>query len=183
MKLIIGLGNPGKEYDGTRHNIGFEIIDRIADKHSSTFSKMNNGVFSKISMANGEKLIIAKPTTFMNLSGNFVNEIASYYKISLDDIMIVHDEKSFPIADSKLKFDGGSAGHNGIKDITLKMSSSEYIRLRVGIETDSNNLSGHVLGKFKKDEQQKLDDNMSKYINIIEDYSELTNLELMNKYN
>lgn len=169
MKAIIGLGNPGLEYENTRHNIGFIIVDLIKDiLNISQENKKFDGLFS---MKN--EWILFKPCSFMNLSGIPVMKLLQFYKVSLNDILVIHDDLDLPLGRIKVKKGGGSGGHNGIRSID-KMLGVEYFRLRIGIGKPAYNVSGYVLEKFSSDEKiilQKLYDYCKK------NYTQLLNNE------
>jgi peptidyl-tRNA hydrolase, PTH1 family len=134
IKLIVGLGNPGRQYEKTRHNAGFLFLDTVAQKLGCTWSKESRfqGLFAESSLANG-KVMLLKPDTFMNRSGQSVGKIARYYKLLPEEILVVHDELDFNPGVVKLKKDGGHAGHNGLRDIIAHLGSKEFYRLRIGI--------------------------------------------------
>lgn len=151
--LIIGLGNPGAEYHNTRHNIGFRAVDFIVDRLS--FSWKNSSKF-RADIASGSlfgnKLIIAKPTSFMNLSGEPASMIKNYYNIKLEDIIVFHDDLDIPLGSIKYKIGGGSAGHNGIKSLDSCIGK-EYHRVRVGIgRPDKGEVANYVLSNFQSEE-------------------------------
>ena len=131
--LLIGLGNPGKEYAGNRHNVGFMALDAIAAQHGfSGWGKKFRGQIAEGSIA-GRKTFLLKPQTYMNLSGESAGEMAGFYKIPLENIIVIHDELDLLPGVVKIKFGGGSAGHNGLKDISLRLGQPDYWRLRLGI--------------------------------------------------
>ncbi|MBN0970450.1 aminoacyl-tRNA hydrolase [Mycoplasma phocoeninasale] len=143
MKLIVGLGNPGKEYEKTRHNVGFMTIDKIAEKLQIQLTeKKFNGIFFK-----DKDVIIAKPLTYMNRSGEFVRLIIEYYDIALSDVLIVYDDMDLPLGQAAIKQNGSSGGHNGMKDIIEKLNTQEIKRIKIGIGR-SNSVIDYVLGKF-----------------------------------
>ncbi|MGZ9762554.1 aminoacyl-tRNA hydrolase [Mycoplasma sp. 394] len=149
MKLIVGLGNPGIEYKYTRHNAGFLVIDEICNKLNISLNKTKfNGDFVKI-----DDLIIAKPKTFMNLSGSFVSSMCSFFKISPEDVMVIHDEKDYELGRATIKIGGSGGSHNGVKNIIDQLGTQEFKRLRIGIKTPfQGELKDFVLGKFTKEE-------------------------------
>ncbi|MEO1066229.1 MAG: aminoacyl-tRNA hydrolase [Pseudomonadota bacterium] len=158
MFLIVGLGNPGAKYDGNRHNIGFMAVDEIARRHGfSDFKKQFQGEIAQGSIA-GIKTLLLKPTTFMNESGRSVGEAARFYKIPLDQIMVIYDELDLAPGKARVKKGGGSGGHNGIKSIDAHIGK-DYRRLRLGIghPGDKNLVSGYVLHDFAKADQVWLD--------------------------
>ncbi len=134
IKLIVGLGNPGQNYEKTRHNVGFLFLDELIRDAANTWSMQSKfeGLFSEVVIA-GTRVMLLKPTTFMNRSGQSVAKIAKYYKIESEEILVVHDELDFNPGIIKLKKGGGHAGHNGLRDIILHLNSKEFYRLRVGI--------------------------------------------------
>ena len=156
--LISGLGNPGPEYDGTRHNIGFAIIDAIAKQYDfPDFSnKFSSLISSKIIGSN--KITLLKPQTFMNLSGNAVSKVINFYKIDSKDIIVIHDDLDLSLAKIKIKIAGGSGGHNGIKSIDQHVGLY-YYRLRVGIGRPVHhfNVSDFVLTRFSNEESKQID--------------------------
>lgn len=154
MKLLVGLGNPGKKYEQDRHNIGFMVLDAVASYYNApAFSAKFQGLLSEATIA-GEKLYLLKPTTYMNLSGHAVREAMTFYKISLEDVMVVHDELDIATARIKVKRGGGHAGHNGLKHID-QMVGKDYIRIRFGIDHpgDRDQVSSYVLHPFAKSDQ------------------------------
>ncbi|AXE60983.1 aminoacyl-tRNA hydrolase [[Mycoplasma] phocae] len=143
MKLIVGLGNPGSEYAKTRHNVGFLTIDKIAEKLQIQLSeKKFNGIFFK-----DKEVIIAKPLTFMNKSGEFVKSIIEYYDIALSDVLIVYDDLDLPLGQAAIKQSGSSGGHRGMKDIIEKLNTQDIKRIKIGIGRGENVID-YVLGKF-----------------------------------
>lgn len=134
IALIVGLGNPGDNYRDTRHNVGFHFVDRLAQLKGARFAAEGKffGEVTRISTPSGDVRML-KPTTFMNLSGSAVQAVAAYYKITPEEILVVHDELDLPPGTMKMKIGGGNAGHNGLKDITAKLSTPNFWRLRIGI--------------------------------------------------
>jgi PTH1 family peptidyl-tRNA hydrolase len=185
MKLIVGLGNPGSKYKNTRHNLGFMIIDYFLEKNNLILDKKKfNGCYL-ISNFNNEKYIIAKPQTYMNLSGEFLTKISSYYKIKPEDILVISDDKDQNLANFKLKNNGSSGGHNGIKNIILNLNTENFNRLKIGIGPflKEYNLINYVLGNFSLKELEILKEKFSLYLKIIEDYLKIDFKELQEKYN
>ena len=134
IKLIVGLGNPGRQYEKTRHNAGFLFLDALAQEQGCIWSNESRfqGLYAECSFANG-KVMLLKPDTFMNRSGQSVGKITRYYKLHPEEILVVHDELDFNPGVVKLKKDGGHAGHNGLRDIIAHLGSKEFYRLRIGI--------------------------------------------------
>ena len=152
MYLIVGLGNPGNEYAGTRHNIGFEAIDYIADKYNIELNRIKfKGIFGE-GFINGKKVILLKPTTYMNLSGESVREVINFYKISNEDIIVIYDDISLEVGRLRIREKGSHGGHNGIKNIILNLGSDIFPRIKIGVGAPKGNLVSHVLGKFSDEE-------------------------------
>ena len=172
MKLIVGLGNPGKEYEKTRHNIGFNVIDRLVDKYNITFSenKKFNAMDANLSVL-GEKVIFVKPLTFMNLSGDAVIKYVNYFNISDDDILVIHDDLDMELGKIRIAYDSSSGGHNGIKSIINCLNSQKFTRLKIGIaHNKSMDTKDYVLGKFSSDDLKVLNDTYDKLSNLVEDF-------------
>ena len=155
MKLIVGLGNPGKEYDNTRHNIGFMILDNYLGDVKYT-EKFDGLIYEK--NYNGEKVIFLKPQTFMNNSGMSVVKVVNYYNIDVHDILIIHDDLDLDFNTIKIKSNSSSGGHNGIKSIINNLGSQEFDQFKFGISNEyKNNIIDFVLGKFSKEELSNID--------------------------
>ena len=184
MRLIVGLGNPGKEYENTRHNIGFNVLNRYLEKNNLKLDKDKfNGLFTKTSI-NGEDVILLEPQTFMNLSGDAVRKVMDFYKINIDDILVIQDDLDMEVGKIKLKEKSSSGGHNGIKDIEQKLGTNNFKRLKVGISNDKNrDTKDYVLGKFSKEEKEILDKSYDICLNIIDDFFKMNFDLLMGKYN
>lgn len=149
MKLIVGLGNPGKEYENSRHNIGFDVLDLVAEKRKiSIWKSFMNSEIATIT-ENGEKIIFAKPQTYMNNSGESVGEISKYYKIPPEDIWVICDDLDMSTGKIRIRKKGSAGGHNGLKSIILHLKSENFIRFKVGIGHPRNGhtVVEHVLGK------------------------------------
>lgn len=184
MKLIVGLGNPGKKYEKTRHNIGFMVVDALANKYDIQINKDKfNGKYGE-GIINNEKVILLKPFNYINLSGEVIRKIVDYYKIDLNDMLIIVDDMSLNFNDFKLKARGSSGGHNGLYNIEQNLKSQEYYRLKIGIgSNDLQEKRNYVLGKLSIKEEAKLNEKIELYIDIITDFANIDFLKLMNKYN
>lgn len=189
MKLIVGLGNPGKEYEKTRHNIGFIILNKYLKKHN--ISNLKEDFSSKYikTKINNENVIFQKPQTYMNLSGNAIYQIAKYYKIKNEDILVIYDDMSLNLGEIKIKNKGSSAGHNGIKSIITNLGEI-FNRLKIGIGKPKNkDVINYVLGNFSKEEEEainNLDDHLFKIIDaFIEnvDYEKIISKYTIKKQN
>lgn len=166
--LIVGLGNPGKEYEKTKHNVGFLAIDSICEKLNIVLNNTKfNGVFSKI-VLNAKEFYIAKPYTYMNLSGSFVRDICNFFKISTNNIIVIYDDIDTEIGKIRVKNKGSSGGQNGIKNIISEMNTIDIKRIRIGIgKPNKINLSSYVLSKFNDVEQMKINESINKVREVI----------------
>ena len=159
MYLFVGLGNPGSEYARHRHNIGFMAMDAIADAHGfSNWKEKSKGLIAEGRLGTN-KVILLKPQTYMNCSGESVQPLAAFYKIPPEDIFVFHDELDLAPSVLKVKKGGGSAGHNGLKSITQRLGTPDYYRVRMGIGHPGSKarVNGYVLGNFKDEEHDWLD--------------------------
>jgi len=176
MKLIIGLGNPGKKYEKTRHNVGFIILDVLHEKlkeeniSSWELSKKFNAQISGCSF-NGEKIILAKPMTFMNDSGMSAQLIANFYKLTPKDIIVIHDDKDLKLEEIKIQTDKNDAGHNGVKSIIQHIGSKNFTRVRIGVASENekkmSDTAKFVLSKFGMFEKKKLEEVIEKTVEEI----------------
>jgi len=185
MKLIVGLGNPGKEYDNTRHNIGFQFIDYYLAKRNvnDSWSNKFNGLYVQ-TFLNGEKVIFLKPQSYMNLSGGVVRKYFDYFNIDLDDILVISDDLDLLVGNFKLRAKGSSGGHNGLKDIERNLGSSEYKRLKIGISNDKSiECRDYVLGKISFSDKDLYKMLFEELCGLLDDYFQLPFSDLMNKYN
>lgn len=158
--LIVGLGNPGTQYDKTRHNIGFMAIDRLAQRHQlAVTTKKFKGLLGT-GFIEEQPVVLLKPQTFMNLSGQSVQPAASFYEVGIDKILVIHDELDLHMGTLRLKVGGGHGGHNGLKDIINRCASKEFVRVRMGIgrPEPSHDVSSYVLGTFRKVDESLRDE-------------------------
>lgn len=184
MKLIVGLGNPGAKYEFTRHNAGFMMLDFYAQEKGFEIKKIKNKALVGEQIINGQKVIFAKPQTFMNLSGDSVLEIAEYYGIDDEDILIIYDDISLPTGKIRIRQKGSAGGHNGIKDIILKLSTDAFPRLKIGVSANGDkDLVDYVLGNFSKQDLKILNLVAKKTVNIIDDFVKHGVQYCMNEYN
>lgn len=165
IKLIVGLGNPGREYEATRHNAGFWWVDEFARTLGASFKPENkfHGMVARAT-AHGHDLHLLKPQTFMNVSGRSVAAVAQFYKIEPAQILVVHDELDLPPGGAKLKLGGGPGGHNGLKDIIAQLGTRDFWRLRLGIghPGERSEVSNYVLNPARKEEQALIDEAMAR---------------------
>jgi len=169
--LIVGLGNPGKKYENTRHNVGFEVLDRFATKHEGKFKRTKELAFCSDIRVNGEKIILAKPTTFMNESGLAVQQLVRKHDLeTLDALLIIHDELDLKPGTLKVKLHGGLAGHNGLKSISKHLKSNDFGRLRIGVGKPPQSQLGknYVLKPPSKSDRIAIDNCIEKATDAIE---------------
>ena len=165
MKLIVGLGNPGKEYKNTRHNVGFMVLDYILG--NVNWKTKFNGLYYEDNV-NGDKVIYLKPTTYMNLSGNCIREFVNFYKIDKKDILIIHDDLDLPFLKYRLKYKSSSGGHNGIKSIISNLGTDEVPRLKIGIANDKSiDTKDYVLGNISKKDLEEFNKLCETYGDIV----------------
>ena len=184
MKLIVGLGNPGKEYERTRHNVGFDLVDVLAVRWSVEVRKKKfNGRFGS-GQFGLEAVMLLKPQTYMNLSGQSVLDAFMFHKLGQDDLLVVNDDMALPLGQIRLRQRGSDGGHNGLKDIVRCLGHSDFDRLRIGIGAsrfgDSTN---HVLGRFEEAEQEALDEAIVRCALAVECWVENGAETTMNKFN
>ena len=183
MFLIVGLGNPGKEYEGTRHNIGFEAVDYIADKYNIELNRIKfKGIFGE-GMINGKKVILLKPTTYMNLSGESIREVVNFYKISNEEIIVIYDDISLEVGRLRIREKGSHGGHNGIKSIIANLSSDVFPRVKIGVGGPKGDLVSHVLGKFSNSEIEILRESIMATSEAVTTILSKDTKEAMNKFN
>ena len=155
MKLIVGLGNPGSEYQSTRHNMGFAAIDYISEKQGISVKKSKHQALIGEGILGGERVVLAKPMTYMNLSGDAVSALARWYKVEPSDILVIYDDMDLPVGQMRLRPSGSAGGHNGMKSIILRLSSDQFPRLRIGIgRKENSDTIDYVLGKLNREEQE-----------------------------
>ena len=183
MYLIAGLGNPGDNYVGHRHNIGFMVVDALADQlRAGAYRQKFKGHFVRATVGS-EDVVLLKPMTFMNLSGESVQEAMRFFKVPLDSVLCVHDELDLPFGTLRLKVGGGTAGHNGLKSLIQHGGSPEFIRLRVGIDRPKHGRpEHHVLSDFSKIEREGLPDLLHKASKIAKDVVALGPRKAMNRH-
>ena len=184
MKIIAALGNPGKEYENTRHNAGFRFLDTFAKENKIEINKEKfQGLYTIINYKE-EKIILLKPQKFINLSGEVIKSFMDFYKIKKEDLLVICDDLNTEIGHLKLKYKGSSGGHNGLKNIEQNIHTNEYKRVKIGISNNKNkDKIDYVIGKVSKEELDRLN-SVNKYAKeLIEDYLNMNFDNVMNKYN
>jgi len=186
MFLVYGLGNPGKEYVDTRHNIGFQVIDSIGISFRISIKQYTcKSLYGKLTRPNREEIILIKPQTYMNLSGEAVSECLSKFKVALDQVLIVHDDLDLPYGTLRLKNGGGAGGHKGIKSTIDKLGTGDFYRLKIGIgrPEDSNHVVDYVLEKFSSSERKDLPETIIQAASAILDFVDNGFHFAANRYN
>ena len=184
MKMIVGLGNPGNEYKNTRHNMGFMFIDSFANSLNISIDKNKfNGLYEKV-LINGEQVILLKPQSFINLSGEVVFKFMDYFKIDIKDILIISDDLDLEFGKYKLKEHGSSGGHNGLKNIELHLKTNEYKRLKMGISNNKMiDTKDYVLGKLSSSDMEVISSLVPVVNDILNDFLTLDFSMVMNRHN
>ena len=171
MFIIVGLGNPTKEYEGTRHNVGFEVIDAIADKYNITVTERKGRAFCGKGMIAGQKVLLAKPQTYMNLSGESVRSLIDFYKIDEEtELLVIFDDISLDVGQMRIRKKGSAGGHNGIKNIIAHLGTNVFQRIKVGVgeKPKEYDLADYVLGHFSKAEKEEMEQGYKRVIEAVE---------------
>jgi PTH1 family peptidyl-tRNA hydrolase len=186
MYLIAGLGNPGSRYEMTRHNIGFHAIDYIADTLGVKIKKLKFKALYADTEINGERVLLVKPQTFMNLSGESIVEFVRFFKIPIENVIIISDEISLPTGTLRIRKKGSAGGHNGLKSIIYLLNSDEFPRIRIGVGAPQNkdyDLADYVLGRFSHDEIPILEDTIKRTCSAVGEFIKNGADSAMNIYN
>ncbi len=169
MYIIVGLGNPGKQYEHTRHNVGFEVIDILADRIGICIEEKKHKALCGRGILEGQKVVLVKPQTFMNLSGESVRAIFDFYKVESKDIIIVYDDVSLEPGQLRIRGKGSAGGHNGIKNIIAHLGTQEFPRVKVGVgeKPKGMDLADYVLSRFSKEEQDTMEEAFHEAANAV----------------
>lgn len=181
--LVVGLGNPDKKYVNTRHNVGFEMVDVLASCGNIKVNKVKCRALIGEGRIGGVPVILAKPQTYMNLSGESVRELCSYFKIPVENVVVMYDDISLDVGKIRIRQKGSAGGHNGMKNIIYHLQSDEFPRVRFGIGSPVGDLADYVLSNFSKDETKLLIESAKNVPDIIEYIAKGDILTAMNKYN
>ncbi len=185
MKVVAGLGNPGEQYDNTPHNIGFEVVDRLAE-HMESAWKVHNGFKASVAKTlwRGVPLLLVKPRTFMNLSGSAIAPLMRYYRCRSEDLAVVVDDADLPLGRLRIRTRGGTGGHNGLASIIECLGTEEFARVRLGVgRTNGDGLVEHVLGKFADDRKKQVQATVRTAAQAVLCLLENDIVESMNRYN
>lgn len=186
MFLIVGLGNPTNEYSGTRHNVGFDVIDAIADKYNISVTERKNRAFCGKGIIEGQKVLLAKPQTYMNLSGESVRGLLDYYKMDAEtEVLVIFDDVSLDVGQLRIRKKGSAGGHNGIKNIIQHLGSNVFMRIKVGVgeKPKDYDLADYVLGHFSKAEKEMMLEGYKHAVEAVELILRDEIDEAMNRFN
>ncbi len=186
MYIIAGLGNPDKQYEGTRHNVGFDVIDRIADKYNISVDGRKHRAFIGKGIIGGQKVILAKPQTYMNLSGESILSLVDYYKIDEEqELIVIYDDISLDVGQLRIRAKGSAGGHNGIKNIIACLGTQVFPRIKVGVgeKPKDYDLADYVLGHFSKAEKELMNEGYDNAVRAVEMIISGRMDEAMNEFN
>nr|WP_269148980.1 aminoacyl-tRNA hydrolase [Evansella clarkii] len=185
MKLVVGLGNPGKQYEGTRHNVGFDVIDRCEEKLGIELDQTKfKGIYGYKNLER-ERVFLLKPLTFMNLSGESIVPLMNFYKIGKEDLLVIYDDLDLAPGTIRLRQKGSHGGHNGIRSIISQLGTEEFNRIRIGIGRPDKGqaVPDYVLGKFRDNEKEAINQAAERAAEAVEAWTSTTFLNVMNEYN
>lgn len=186
MFIIAGLGNPDRQYEGTRHNAGFDVIDRIAEKYNIAVDTKKHRAYIGKGIIDGQKVILAKPQTYMNLSGESIRSLVDYYKIDEEnELLVVYDDISLDVGQLRIRAKGSAGGHNGIKNIIAHLGTQVFLRIKVGVgeKPKGYDLADYVLGHFSKAEREQMEEGYDHAVRAAEMIVSGQLSEAMNEFN
>jgi len=186
MKAVFGLGNPGGRYESTRHNIGFLVVDALAALAGVRLSKKKFSAKTGEIHISGERIFVAKPQTYMNISGQSVAQAARFFRLDADDIIVVYDDMDLDFGTLRIRSSGGAGGHRGVKSIIDHLGAANFTRVRIGIgrpDGSGHNAVGHVLGSFSRDERESLDEIVDRAVDALRTIIGSGINTAMNQYN
>ena len=186
MYIIVGLGNPDKKYQGTRHNVGFDVIDTIADKYNIAVDTKKHLAYIGKGVIEGQKVVLVKPQTYMNLSGESVRSVVDFYKVDPEqEVLIIYDDVSLDVGQLRIRKKGSAGGHNGIKSIISHLGTNVFPRIKVGVgeKPKGYDLADYVLGKFSKAEQEVMQDGYKQAVEVVSLIVQDNMEKAMNDYN
>lgn len=186
MYLIVGLGNPGPKYEGTRHNVGFEVVDYLAAQYRISVTRLKHKALVGEGIIQGEKVILSKPQTYMNLSGESVRDMKNWYKVDNHNIIVIYDDISLPVGKLRIRPQGSAGGHNGIKSIIYQLHSDVFPRIKIGVGQPAHpehDLADFVLGRFNEQEKEQIIKVMKNAADAVPVIIQAGVTEAMNRYN
>ena len=183
MYLIVGLGNPEEEYGNTRHNMGFEVINNLSKEYEIELSRKKfNGIYGT-GVIEGEKVILLKPQTFMNLSGDSIVEFKDFYKLTNAEIFVIYDDVDIEPGSIRVRINGSPGSHNGAKSVVYRLQSEDFTRVRVGIGKPEHDIISHVIGNINEEEKAQLEEGIQKGKEAVKEILKNGTLSAMNKFN
>ena len=185
MKLVVGLGNPGPKYEGTRHNVGFAAVDLLAARHGVQWEAAPRGIEALVGRWRSQDVVLAKPMTFMNLSGTAIVGLLQFYKIEVPDLLVIVDEVQLETGRVRVRPDGSAGGHNGLKSTIASLGTMAFARLRIGVGRGDNrrDLADHVLARFEPDEREVMEEAVTRAADASETFSADGVVAAMNTFN
>ena len=186
MFIIVGLGNPGLKYEGTRHNVGFDVIDKIAEEYHIAVDTRKHRALIGRGVIDGFRVILAKPQTFMNLSGESIRELVDYYKVDEEtDLIVIYDDISLDVGQLRIRKKGSAGGHNGIKSIISHLGHDAFLRIKIGVgeKPRGYDLADYVLGHFSKEEQEQMEEGYEHAVCAVKEIVTGNIEAAMNEYN
>ena len=183
VKLIVGLGNPGREYQGTRHNVGFAAVDILARRHGIHVKSRRNSALVGEGAIAGAEVILAKPLTFMNLSGRAVGALVRRYSLNPSDILVVCDDVNLPLGRLRIRAGGSSGGHKGLQSILYSLATKDFARIRIGVGSPRGHMVDYVLGKFDRSERESAREAINKAADAVEVILDIGIEQAMNRFN
>ena len=186
MYIIVGLGNPTDQYAGTRHNVGFDVIDKLADEYNISVESRKSRAFVGSGMIAGRKVLLAKPQTYMNLSGESIRSLVDFYKIDVEnELLIIYDDVSLDVGQLRIRKKGSAGGHNGIKSIINHLGTNVFMRVKVGVgeKPPKYDLADYVLGHFSKEDKEKMQEGYRYVVRAVEQLVAGDVEAAMNEYN
>jgi PTH1 family peptidyl-tRNA hydrolase len=180
MKVVVGLGNPGRQYAGTRHNVGYAVIDALAG--GAAFRSQFQAQVAEVHDG-GLRLLLVKPETFMNLSGQAVRQVVDFYKVPLDDLLVVCDDFALPLGKLRVRAQGTHGGHNGLRNVQDHLGTTAYARLRIGVGGPKEDAVDHVLGRFRPGERPAIDEAILKAVQAVAVWAHQGAAACMNRFN
>ncbi|HIY21503.1 MAG TPA: aminoacyl-tRNA hydrolase [Candidatus Flavonifractor merdigallinarum] len=169
--LVVGLGNIGDQYEGTRHNVGFQVVDELAERAGVPVQKLKYRALTNTAQIGGEKVLLMKPVTFMNLSGEAVRPAADFYKVSTDHVLVISDDVALPVGKLRVRRGGSAGGHNGLKDIIRHLGTDQFPRVKVGVGEKPHpdyDMADWVLGKFQGEDKKIIDQAVKRAADAVE---------------
>jgi peptidyl-tRNA hydrolase, PTH1 family len=185
LKLIVGLGNPGRKYEGTRHNVGFDVVDRLAKEHHADWESAPRGIEALVARWRAAEVVLAKPLTFMNLSGGAIVGLLQFYKVELGDLLVVVDDVNLELGRLRTRANGSAGGHNGLKSAIEQLGTEEFARMRIGVGRGDaqRDLADHVLARFDRDERENVEATVARAAEAVELFVAEGIGQVMNRFN